>query len=270
MEFTGERMHPEINGQIAIEHLHRYAIALDYAKNKTILDIASGEGYGSFLLSSVAKTVYGVDISEDAVKHATAKYKNKNLKYLAGDSVKLPFDDSMFDLIVSFETIEHLNDHEAMMAEIKRTLKPNGKLIISSPDKTKYSEETGHQNAYHLKELYFEEFKLLIKKYFKYTSFYLQAFLIGSLVYKENDNSGLACYQGDFSEIKKNNLPGHIYNIAIASNSESENIEVSVFEGKDIYYKIEDYYNEKIKKIYASKSYRLGNFFISIYNKLFK
>ncbi|MGD0636313.1 MAG: class I SAM-dependent methyltransferase, partial [Beijerinckiaceae bacterium] len=77
--FTGERFHPEISGNIELEHMHRYIYALAYAEGKTILDIASGEGYGAALLASRAVFVTGVDIAEDAVAHAREKYHLPNL-----------------------------------------------------------------------------------------------------------------------------------------------------------------------------------------------
>lgn len=270
MIFTGERLHPEINGQIAIEHLHRYALASDFVKGKKILDVASGEGYGSYILSKYATSVVGVDISQDAVKHASDKYKNNNLSYVLGSADALPLNANEFDVVVSFETIEHLIDHQAMLSEIKRVLKPGGILIISSPDKEKYTDDTNHENEYHLKELYFDEFKKLIKDNFKNSFFYLQSFSIGSFIYKEEANKGLSCFTGDFNEINKFPLPSHLYNLAIASDSDLNDMEISFFEGKDLYFKIEDFYREKMKSIYDSKSYRFGNFFVSIYNKLFK
>ena len=72
---TGERMMPEmLHSTIIIEHLHRYALASLFCKNKNVLDIASGEGYGSNILSQYADQVTGVDIDENAVKYAASKY----------------------------------------------------------------------------------------------------------------------------------------------------------------------------------------------------
>ena len=107
MKFTGERFLPNIDGAIALEHLHRYLVASLYVHNKDVLDIASGEGYGSAMLARNAKTVIGVDISEDAIAHATARYAAKNLEFRAGNAAKIPLEDASVDVVVSFETIEH-------------------------------------------------------------------------------------------------------------------------------------------------------------------
>lgn len=270
MEFTGERLQTEINGQIAIEHLHRYAIAKDFVEGKVVLDIASGEGYGTHLMAETARETFGVDISEEAVKHASNKYKKSNLKYIAGSAEKIPFENEKFDVVVSYETIEHLVDHQKMIDEIKRVMKKDGVLIISSPDKKKYTDETGHNNAYHLKELYFDEFKKLISSNFAHCHFYLQGFMIGSLLFSENNKNGLQAYDGDFSGLHRKSSAEHTYNLAIASAQKTELLPTSCFEGKDLYFKIEDYYKERIDSFYRSKSFRIGNFFVKIYNKLFR
>jgi len=63
LEWTGERYVPQMRGTIALEHLHRYAFASEYVQGLDVLDIASGEGYGSEMLSRTARHVYGVDIT---------------------------------------------------------------------------------------------------------------------------------------------------------------------------------------------------------------
>ena len=82
---TGERFIPlQMSGDIELEHLHRYAIALSFATGKSVLDIASGEGYGSNLLAKVANSVIGVDISTDAISYAINRYPRKNLEFRHG------------------------------------------------------------------------------------------------------------------------------------------------------------------------------------------
>ena len=97
--FSGERYVPEVHGQIEIEHLHRYALAIEIAKDKDVLDIASGEGYGSHLLSSVARSVIGVDISRETIEHSRKKYEKNNLIFKVGSACKIPLEDSSVDVI---------------------------------------------------------------------------------------------------------------------------------------------------------------------------
>jgi ubiquinone/menaquinone biosynthesis C-methylase UbiE len=151
-----------MKGEIEIEHVHRYAIEVELARGKRVLDIACGEGYGSSLLSRVAAQVIGVDIAEDAIAHARATYAHANLQFLLGSCASIPVADRSIDLVVSFETIEHHDQHEAMMREIRRVLRTDGVMVISSPDKYEYSDVPGYRNPFHAKELYRDEFEGLL------------------------------------------------------------------------------------------------------------
>ncbi|MDP3028250.1 MAG: methyltransferase domain-containing protein [Deltaproteobacteria bacterium] len=183
---TGERYLPEMSGPIVLEHVHRYQLAQGLCDGKTVLDIASGEGYGSAMLASVAKSVIGVDISPEAVRHATEKYASNNLEFRTGSCDSIPVHDASVDVVVSFETIEHHDRHEEMFREIKRVLRPDGILIISSPDKHEYSDVPKYNNPYHVKELYREEFIGLIGKNFKHFALYGQRVVYGSGIFLEN------------------------------------------------------------------------------------
>ena len=166
-EFTGERFVPGIEGETSTEHLHRYLIACEFAGGKVVLDIACGEGYGSTMLAGVASQVIGVDISEEAVAHARSKYASENLEFLEGRADEIPLPEGSIDLVVSFETIEHHDKHAEMIAEIHRVLRPDGMLIMSSPDKREYSDVPGYSNPFHVKELYLDEFTTLLDQHFQ-------------------------------------------------------------------------------------------------------
>ena len=139
MEFTGERYVPEVHGNIELEHIHRYLLACEIAAGMDVLDIACGEGYGAAILAGKAKSVIGIDISADSVDYARRRYTNANLEFKEGSCLEIPIPNDSFDLVVSFETIEHVDEHDQMMKELKRVLRPNGILLISSPDKYNYS-----------------------------------------------------------------------------------------------------------------------------------
>src|SRR5207247_8088143 len=121
LPFTGERYVPSVGGEIALEHLHRYALARSLAAGKDILDIASGEGYGTAMLGAVARSVAGVEIDPATVKHARRRYAGcSNVRFLEGACEAIPLEDASVDLVVSFETIEHHDRHAEMLQEIKR------------------------------------------------------------------------------------------------------------------------------------------------------
>src|SRR5689334_5420887 len=108
----GERLSKEAGPYSLTHHLHRYAVAAELCKGKCVVDLASGEGYGSNLISQWAKNVIGVDISEQAVQHASRTYKRPNLEFRLGSATKIPLPDKSVDIVVSFETIEHHDRHQ--------------------------------------------------------------------------------------------------------------------------------------------------------------
>ena len=126
LPFTGERFHPEKSGEMWFEHWHRYRFIAPLVAGKRVLDIACGEGYGSNVLAASAADVGGVDISADAVAHAVETYKRDNLGYQVGSCTEIPVGDASIDVLVSFETLEHISEQEKFLAEIKRVLAPTG------------------------------------------------------------------------------------------------------------------------------------------------
>lgn len=185
LEFTGERFVPEVHGSIALEHLHRYLAAKALVSGKAVLDIACGEGYGSAMLAETAAGVTGVEIDEAVIDHARQRYDQANLSFAYGTCAAIPMASDTVDVVVSFETIEHHDDHQAMMQEVKRVLRPDGVLVISSPDKAEYSDKPGFDNPYHAKELYASEFQALLADYFQHQAAYGQRVLYGSALLGE-------------------------------------------------------------------------------------
>lgn len=232
--WTGERLETFVSGETAIEHLHRYALALEYVKGKRVLDIACGEGYGTNLLADHAFFVTGVDIDDNTILEARRKYTKKNIEFFKGDAAIIPLDDESVDVVVSFETIEHHDKHNEMLSEIKRVLKPEGVLIMSSPDKRYYSDETGHNNPFHIKELYYKEFKGLIETYFSQSQFIFQTMFCGSIFFSESDRSVGNIYKGNFDGIKNAGGINGVYNICIASDSNLKPVNISYFDGWEV------------------------------------
>ncbi|MGH8041697.1 MAG: methyltransferase domain-containing protein [Rudaea sp.] len=184
LEFTGERFTPECVREIRYEHWARYAFARELARGKRVLDAACGEGYGSALLASAAATVTGVDIDERAIAHARARYgAQANLRFERGDCTALDAAAGSFDLIVSFETLEHIAEQEKLIAGFARALTPDGILIVSSPDKRTYSDLTGFRNEFHVRELYRDELLALLAPHFPHVALYGQKLLFQSAVW---------------------------------------------------------------------------------------
>lgn len=262
LEFTGERLVPGVYGKIAVEHLHRYAICFDFVKGKKVLDIASGEGYGSNLLSKYAQEVVGVDISQDAVCHANNNYSSQNLCFKKGSVFEIPCEPEVFDVVVSFETIEHISDHNKMIAEIKRVLKSDGVLIISTPEKSNYSDQPNYYNPYHEKELYEEEFLQILNEEFQFIQMAYQKFLSGSFIQVSNSfNSQLKFFGGDFKEIKENNNLNQEYLIAICSDIKIEKPLITTFFNSETLEKkdMEHLISSRVKKFKSGLRYQIAD-----------
>jgi len=170
MEFTGERYIPKaiLDSEIDIEHHQRYLSIKELVKGKIVVDAASGTGYGSHILANSASQVYGVDISTSAVHFASQAYRKDNLQFCPASITALPFADHSIDVIVSFETIEHVAEPAqlAFLQECKRILKAEGLFIISTPDKAIYSDLPNYQNEFHVKEFYQDEFTSFLSPFF--------------------------------------------------------------------------------------------------------
>ncbi|HJP96896.1 MAG TPA: class I SAM-dependent methyltransferase [Candidatus Saccharimonadales bacterium] len=170
---TGERMIPAYHkGHMVYgEHIVRYQAALPLVKGKTVLDVASGSGYGSSFLSTTAKKVYGVDVDKDAIAYAKKNYASKNTEFVLGDGTSIPLEDNSVEVVVSFETIEHIEDYETFMKEVKRVLKDDGLFILSTPNDVEFPET----NHFHIHEFERTELQKLVARYFKHTKSYYQA-----------------------------------------------------------------------------------------------
>lgn len=243
IEFTGERFMPSESGEIRYEHMHRYAWVAGLCEGRDVLDIACGEGYGSALLSARARSVVGVDISDAAVAHARQAYAGKtNLRYEVGSATAIPMATSSIDVAVSFETVEHLAQQEEMLAELRRVLKPEGLLIISSPNKKVYSDDRNYSNEYHVKELYFDEFDHLLKTQFEAVTYLGQRLGTGSLVAPLNRKGDVYAALGlrDHAPVAETaDLQDIMYFVAICARDERLLPELSpsffIEEGLDLY-----------------------------------
>lgn len=205
LSFTGERYMPSISGEIRLEHYHRYALCAALARSKTVLDLACGDGYGSALLGAVANSVIGVDLDSKVIEHARGAYgRMTNLTFECCSAVSTGFGSSQFDLIVSFETIEHLSEQTEMLAEIRRLLKPDGLLIISSPNRPVYSEGRSYHNEFHKKELDFAEFDALLRAQFAQIEYYGQRLAMGTVIQPLSENlSTYSAFSDDGKEVQQ-------------------------------------------------------------------
>lgn len=159
---TGERFLPQhYGGQLVhAEHLARYRLAVQLAAGKRVLDAACGEGYGTAMLGAAgASSVVGVDVDPAAIEHVRERY---GVEAEVADVAALPFPDDAFDLVVSFETIEHVAQPERALDELARVRAPGGLIVISTPVAGQYRVE----NEFHVREFGHDEFVDLLRPRF--------------------------------------------------------------------------------------------------------
>lgn len=196
VHFTGERLviNKEVKNQynnVLQEHIERYKLACKYVRNKKVLDAACGAGYGAKMLKiSGAVQVLGLDISKESLENAEKTYKEADIEFVQGDINVLPFEDNCFDVVVSFETIEHIKDGSKWIAESARVIKDNGLFIVSTPNRDvtnpgTYIEERP-LNPYHQYEYTISEFAGELLKHYEIID------LFGQTIIKNND---LAVYK---------------------------------------------------------------------------
>jgi len=211
--FTGERFIPGCSGEIAYEHWHRYAFARRFAEGRRVLDAACGEGYGTALLGQVAASVVGVDIDIATIDQARAMYGDgSRIRFLAASCSGLPLPSGSFDLVVSFETIEHLQaaDQRNMLSEFARVLVPDGVLIVSSPNKRLYSDARGYVNPFHLQELYRDDLSRLLAARFPAQRWYHQRLAFWSGIWAEQGHEPNAATANDAGHPAKQGVNGTV------------------------------------------------------------
>ncbi|WP_312903102.1 class I SAM-dependent methyltransferase [Chryseobacterium taichungense] len=170
MKDTGERhiIHHHFTNKselyLHLMHIATYEYAKKFVKDKKVLDYGCGSGYGSHMLSEAAADVTGVDISKEAVDFAAQEYRSPNLKF----KTIAELGNEKFDIITSFQVIEHVPDDKEYTSTLKQLLNPGGLLIISTPDIKhrlfKYIQQPW--NIFHLKEYTPKSLEKLLRKYF--------------------------------------------------------------------------------------------------------
>jgi SAM-dependent methyltransferase len=230
--FTGERLTTAIGGQVQIEHYHRYLFARSLVTGLDVLDVASGEGYGSALLAQVARSVVGVEYSGATAVAAAANFPRPNLQFLRGDARALPLADACVDAVVSFETIEHFDRQHDFLREIHRVLRPGGCFIVSTPDRDIYSPAGTAANPFHVHELSGSEFTALLRDAFRHVSIMRQRALIGSALLADASSPALPLVfdrRGDTHFEACVGLPRAPYLVAVASDKEPPPLPPSLY-----------------------------------------
>lgn len=178
-----ERMDPfdNRNDLMFPEHYARYMFASQFTKEKIVLDCSCGNGYGAFYIAANgAKRVRGVDISADAIAFSQKHFKRENLTFMEGNALELTeVEDQSIEVFTCFETIEHIEDTNNLLKEVKRVLKPDGVFIISCPNDHIFNPN----NPFHVDVYDLNKFSSLLEKFFNSSELYVQNNTNGSSIF---------------------------------------------------------------------------------------
>ncbi len=166
---TGERTLPGVKEENYWfqRHLAAYEFVLGFARGKRVLDLGSGEGYGTDLLATRAGLAVGVDLAPEAIYHARHTYRRPNLRFVYRDLYDLDLDDASFDLVCSLQVIEHLHHPETFMREARRVLVPGGICFISTPNRLLISPGRDEPlNPFHITEYDARQFRDFMQEFY--------------------------------------------------------------------------------------------------------
>ena len=180
LDFKGERINPLLVNDVTFaNHIMRYQFAAEIIASskrrpKSILDIACGAGYGTAFLAEKFHDIRidGRDIDHDAIALATKLYSTERCKFSVEDLRDYEGAEK-FDLVISFETLEHIDFPEVYFSSIYERLENGGTFILSVPDK-RSNIDAGYQNSYHLNEMYLENLIELVASSFRGYKLYIQ------------------------------------------------------------------------------------------------
>ena len=148
-------------------HQSDYERAQKLVVGKIVLDLGCNSGYGTHMLSQTSNRVTGADVSPEAIETAITQYHRDNLSFQLIDGISLPFEAASFDVICSFQVVEHIADYDAYFSEIHRVLKPDGILLLTTPNAAiRVKSGAKPWNPFHVHEFRGDEFEKFLQNYF--------------------------------------------------------------------------------------------------------
>lgn len=169
--YRGDSLDLDAQSPFFWDHVVRYWWAADQAHQLSVLDCATGKGYGAFIMSHTAKKVIGIDLNPHSIEVAKTSFSSQdNLTFKLQDILKLEELEEKFDLITAFEVIEHLPPEltDRFIASLANALKPNGKLLLSTPNHDVVMKSYVHLPSFHINNFQPNELKKALSKHFNH------------------------------------------------------------------------------------------------------
>lgn len=171
---TVERINPEYfrtreKYLLYMRHVFAYEYVLQHLRgNARVLEVGFGEGYGTALIATRASSTTAIDISEENVAYASQKYASAPCSFQWYDGYRFPFEDHTFDVVVSLQVIEHLDDDQLFVEETHRVLNNDGLLILTTPNRI-YRVPPGKSlwNEFHVREYDPADFEAILQSVFE-------------------------------------------------------------------------------------------------------
>jgi SAM-dependent methyltransferase len=218
MEFTGERVVPgKVDPDLLNEHLCRYHFASPLVEGRYAVDVGCGTGYGAALLARSARRVLALDVSAESVAFAKENYAAPNVDFLVSDCRQIPLGAETVDAAVCFEVIEHIAEQKTLLEEIRRVLRRDGLLVISTPNRIYYTEERKETNPFHVREFDFDEFLAFLKSSFAHVEVAFQNHVASLYVGNPSQGRPLRSEMEQHSDLDLERF-SH-YFVAVCSNS---------------------------------------------------
>ena len=203
------------------------------AANKRVLDIACGTGRGAGFLARVATEVTGVDERLEKIATAKRNYRAPNVTFRHGSYLDIPVADQSVELLVSFDTLEHIRDPRRFFKELQRVMAPTGVLVVSALDRTEYYRRVEQPNPLHTTELHEADFTRLLGGVFKHCAFAKQRLVAGSWMTPKEGSAEHSLWtfrpSGDTVEVESG-VSGGLYTIAVCSDRPLPPIRFGLFE----------------------------------------
>lgn len=149
--------------------IHRvaYEQAAARAAGKDVLEIGCNNGYGTVIVAAQSRSTIGVDVSPAAIESAQRNNARPNIQYRTIDGLRLPFEDAQFDLVISFQVIEHISDVGRYLSEMRRVLRPGGIALLTTPNATiRLNPGMKPWNEFHVHEYTADEVRALLEQHF--------------------------------------------------------------------------------------------------------